>query len=83
MKPETTLPAAHEHCVGCVYFPPNLPQNAYPAEDFSMLQQKSCSFDFQPLDTNCAVTRKTSCSLVDLNPATNLLKHTLKTGEIT
>ncbi len=56
----------NEHCFGCVYYPPNLPADAYPAEDYRMLQGKSCSFDFNPEDENCRATRKTSCSLVDL-----------------
>lgn len=56
----------NEHCEGCVYYPPNLPANAYPEADYRILQEKTCSFDFQPLDGNCQVTRKTSCSLVDL-----------------
>lgn len=56
----------NEHCIGCVYFPPNLPEQAYAEEDYRMLQAKSCSFDYQPADEACAVTRKTSCSLVDL-----------------
>jgi len=55
-----------EHCLGCVYYPPNLPPAAYPAEDYRMLQEKACSFDFTPQDKECAETRKTSCSLVDL-----------------
>ena len=54
------------HCAGCVYFPPNLPLNAYPAEDYRMLQTKDCSFDFIPMDDNRNATRKTRCSLVDL-----------------
>ena len=66
MKPDIAPSAIHEHCTGCVYFPPNLPQNAYSEDDFQMLQQKSCSFDYQPQDENCKTTRKTSCSLVDL-----------------
>ena len=56
----------HEHCWGCVYYPPNLPEHAYAAEDFVMLQAMSCSFDHEPLDEGCEQTRKTSCSLVDL-----------------
>lgn len=55
-----------EHCAGCVYHPPNLPADAYPEEDYRMLQRKDCSFDFQPKDDNCTITRKTSCSLVDM-----------------
>lgn len=56
----------NEHCEVCVYYPPNLPAHAYPEEDYQMLQEKSCSFDFQPKDENCHATRKTGCSLVDL-----------------
>lgn len=55
-----------EHCTLCVFYPPNLPADAYPAEDYAMLQQKSCSFDFRPADADCIQTRKTSCSLLDL-----------------
>ena len=57
---------ASEHCFGCVYYPPNLPPNAYAPDDYNMLQKKSCSFDFLPGDEPCMETRKTSCSLVDL-----------------
>ena len=56
----------NEHCLGCVYYPPNLPPAAYPAEEYKILQEKSCSFEFLPLDRSCKETRKTSCSLVDL-----------------
>ena len=49
-------------------YPANLPPGAYSAEDYRMLQQKSCSFDFLPGDEHCAQTRKTSCSLVQLKP---------------
>jgi len=62
-----SLQTADEHCFGCVYYPPNLPSHAYSPEDFAMLQEKSCSFDFLPADENCKQTRKTSCSLVDLD----------------
>ena len=55
-----------ELCFGCVYYPPNLPPSAYAEEDFRMLQAKSCSFDHRPGDEGCRATRKTSCSLVDL-----------------
>lgn len=55
-----------EYCFGCVYYPPNLPPQAYSAEDLEMLQEKRCSFDFSPGDKNCSASRKTSCSLVDL-----------------
>ena len=64
-----------EVCEGCVYFPPNLPSHAYSKEDWAILQKKSCSFDFQVGDVDCKSTRKTSCSLVDLqkpyNPITS------------
>lgn len=56
----------NEHCYGCVYYPPNLPPEAYSAEDYDQLRQKSCSFDYLPCDQGCMQTRKTSCSLVDL-----------------
>jgi len=55
-----------EHCSSCVFYPPNLPESAYPAADFAMLQKKHCSFDFTPTDRDCRQTRKTSCSLLDL-----------------
>jgi len=53
-------------CGGCVYFPANLPAKAYSAEDWAMLQSKSCSFDLKPGDNDCQSTRKTHCSLIDL-----------------
>ena len=56
-----------ELCVGCVYYPPNLPENAYPAEDWAMLRDKACSYDFIPGDPNCEQTRKIACSIVDLS----------------
>jgi len=56
----------NELCVSCVFHPPNLPAHAYPEEDYRMLQEMNCSFDFQPGDENCHATRKTSCSLVAL-----------------
>lgn len=55
-----------DHCAGCVYYPPNLPANAYSEKDYRMLAEKCCAFDFQPMDEDCSSTRKTSCSLVDL-----------------
>ena len=63
--------ALEDYCMGCVYYPPNLPVHAYSAEDYQMLQQKSCSFDHQPADKYCQATRKTSCSLVDLERMKN------------
>jgi len=54
-------------CEGCVYFPPNLPEQAYSAEDYRMLMSKVCSFDAMPGDDTCEAMRKSSCSLVSLN----------------
>ena len=56
----------NELCAGCVYFPQNLPEQAYPADDWKLLQQKSCSFDYAPDDSDCRLSRKTSCSIVDM-----------------
>lgn len=53
-------------CIGCVYYPPNLPSHAYTTEDYKMLQQKNCSFDHKPGVQDCLDTRKTSCSIVDM-----------------
>jgi len=55
-----------DHCFGCVYFPPNLPQNAYSEADWAMLQARSCSFEHMPATDDCRASRKTHCSLVDL-----------------
>ncbi len=66
MSSDLPIHQAGEHCLGCVYYPPNLPLAAYPAEDYRVLREKTCSFDFSPQDKNCAEIRKTSCSLVDL-----------------
>ena len=56
----------NEFCIGCVYYPPNLPSKAYATEDYNMLQEKNCSFDFLAGEQDCIETRKTSCSLLDL-----------------
>ncbi|MDT3707821.1 MAG: hypothetical protein ROZ09_13440 [Thiobacillus sp.] len=64
MSEKTAEP--HELCVGCVYFPPNLPRRSYAKEDWDMLQQRACSFEHAPGDADCVGSRKTSCSLVDL-----------------
>ncbi len=58
---------SEELCGGCVYHPPNLPRRAYAPEDWAMLQVRQCSFEYRPGDGDCAATRKTSCSLVDLD----------------
>lgn len=57
----------NEYCFGCVYFPPNLPRLAYAPEDWETLQARLCSFDCTPQDVECHATRKTSCSMVDLD----------------
>jgi hypothetical protein len=49
-----------------VYYPPNLPPQAYSAEDWAMLQRLSCAFEHTPGSADCLVVRKTSCSLLDL-----------------
>lgn len=67
--------AIHETCMVCVYYPPNLPENAYSKNDWEMLQTKTCSFDYQPGDKECEVTRKTSCSIVDLSAMNEKLSN--------
>lgn len=59
-------PTSEDHCFGCVYFPPNLPPNAYAEADWAMLQARSCAFEHTPGTDDCLASRKTSCSLVDL-----------------
>lgn len=56
-----------DHCFGCVYYPPNLPPHAYAADDWAMLQARTCSFEHVPGTADCLASRKTSCSLVDLD----------------
>ena len=53
-------------CFGCVYNPVNLPSHAYSVEDYEILRKKSCSYDHRPGDKHCLQTRKSSCSIVDL-----------------
>lgn len=55
-----------ELCWGCVYYPPNLPRHSYSEEDWAMLQSLHCSFKHAPGSDECLASRKTSCSLVDL-----------------
>lgn len=64
--PSTHAPLIEEYCPGCVYHPSNLPQSAYSAADWAMLQARACSFDHVPGTVDCLGSRKTSCSLVDL-----------------
>lgn len=61
----------NELCFGCVYYPPNLPRQAYALEDWEMLQARQCSFECLPGEADCLATRKTSCSLVDLGALTD------------
>lgn len=68
-----------ELCIGCVYYPPNLPATAYTEEDYRMLQARACSFDHHPGDEGCRGSRKTSCSLVDLEH----MKQSVQNQEIT
>lgn len=63
-----TTDAGNALCLGCVYYPPNLPRHAYAQTDWDMLQSRSCSFEYEQGDTHCLVSRKTSCTLVDLAP---------------
>jgi hypothetical protein len=69
MKP--SINEIEEYCTGCVYYPANLPATAYSQADYLELQQKSCSYDHQPGDQHCQQTRKTSCSIVDLQNMKN------------
>ena len=59
----------NEACFGCVYYPPNLPRQAYSATDWNILQARQCSFDYTAGDSDCLATRKTSCNLIDLRDA--------------
>ena len=68
MSAKTAEP--NEFCFGCVYFPPNLPRQAYALEDWEILQAWQCSFEYTPGTGDCMATRKTSCSLVDLDRKT-------------
>lgn len=54
-------------CLGCVYYPPNLPRSLYTEEDWQLVQGKTCSFDALPGDGMCNAMRKGSCALVNLD----------------
>lgn len=69
-----------ELCVGCVYYPPNLPRQAYAEEDWKILQARQCSFEYAVGSTDCRETRKTSCSLVDLRGEAKTLDRTRETS---
>lgn len=62
----TNMADENELCGGCLYYPPNLPKNAYSVEDWAMLQARHCSFLHVPGSAECLDIRKTSCSLADL-----------------
>ena len=64
--PNAMYQATEEPCFGCVYYPPNLPQQAYSQTDWTMLQARACAFEYTPGTDDCLASRKTSCSLVDL-----------------
>ena len=65
--PDADDTTAAEYCIGCVYYPPNLPQHAYAEDDWAMLQARTCAFEHLPRTQDCQANRKTSCSLVDLD----------------
>lgn len=67
-----------DYCSGCVYYPPNLPPQAYSEADWVMLQARSCAFEHSPGSADCLATRKTSCSLVDLAATRSSLTGTGK-----
>ena len=71
--PSTNDSLIKTYCLGCVYHPPNLPQNAYSEADWTMLQTRICSFEHAPGTEHCLASRKTSCSLVDLAATQALL----------
>ena len=54
-------------CFGCVFYPPNLPREAYSQEDWGLLRTLQCSFEHMPGGDDCLLARKTSCSLIDLS----------------
>ncbi len=62
-------PLVERYCFGCVLYPPNLPPYAYSEEDWALLQGMACSLEHKPGMPDCLVSRKTSCSLVELAPS--------------
>lgn len=58
--------APEDLCLGCVYFPPNLPRQSYAEEDWQVLQARACAFEHLPGTAACLDWRKTRCDLVDL-----------------
>jgi len=55
-----------ELCKTCVYYVKNLPREAYPEEEWKLLEELECSLDAEPEDSMCKIFRKSSCSIVDL-----------------
>lgn len=66
--PRHPTPEQEAHCLGCVYYPPNLPRQAYSDQDWYLLQSLACAHEHEPGSPACAASRKTSCSLLDLRP---------------
>ncbi|OOZ39320.1 hypothetical protein BOW53_12250 [Solemya pervernicosa gill symbiont] len=60
--------AQEQWCFGCVFYPQNLPRFAYGDEDWVELQQMACAYECVPGEVDCLSFRKTSCSVVDLQP---------------
>jgi hypothetical protein len=56
-----------ELCFGCVFYPPNLPREAYSQMDWELLRALQCSFEHVPGGDDCLAVRKTSCNLIDLS----------------
>lgn len=49
-----------------MYYPRNLPQQFYAAEDWQELQKLDCAYEYTPGSEACHNTRKSHCDLVDL-----------------
>jgi hypothetical protein len=52
-------------CIGCVFYPPNLPAAAYSPTDWQELQALECGYDLTPGSVECLASRKTSCGLIN------------------
>lgn len=71
MREEKAMPEGQEEnpdelCSACVFYPPNLPAYAYAEEDLKLLLAMACSLEHIPGSEGCLASRKTSCSLIDL-----------------
>ncbi|WP_457599721.1 hypothetical protein [Hydrogenivirga sp.] len=53
-------------CETCVYYVKNLPREAYPEEEWKLIEKLECSIDAEPGDKVCELFRKSSCSIVNL-----------------